>query len=172
MIWEEGEIIGNVHKLGDHINTDLIIPATYLVTSDPVELGRHLLEGLDPDFPKKVKKGDVLLAGLNFGSGSSREHAALAIKGAGISCVIASSFARIFFRNAINTGLPIVECPEAYRAISDGARVSVNLEEGIVRNLQTGEVFHAQPYPDFMRDIVSSGGLIEFVRKKLEIEKD
>ncbi len=172
MICEEGEIVGNVHKLGDHINTDLIIPATYLVTSDAVELGGHLLEGLDPGFPKKVRKGDIILAGVNFGSGSSREHAALAIKGAGISCVIAASFARIFFRNAINTGLPIVECPEAYRSISDGTRISVNLEDGLVKNLETGEMYYAQPYPDFMRDIVSSGGLIEFVKKRLEIERD
>ncbi len=169
---ERIEIVGRVHKLGDHVNTDLIIPATYLVTSDPIELGEHLLEGLDPDYPKRIHEGDILLAGVNFGSGSSREHAALAIKGKGVSCVIASSFARIFFRNAINTGLPIIECPEAYEGISDGALISVDLEKGIIRNTETGETFRAQPYPDFMREIVSSGGLVEFVRKRIEKQMD
>ena len=158
-------IEGNVHILGDHVNTDAIIPATYLVSSNPVELGSHLMEGLDPDFPSRIKPGDIIVAGENFGSGSSREHAPLAIKGAGVACVIASSFARIFFRNSVNVGLPILESPEVVEAIEEGDRLRVDLAAGTVENLTAGVSFSVQPYPDFMRRIIDAGGLIDYLKK-------
>lgn len=158
-------IEGNVHILGDHVNTDAIIPATYLVSSDPVELGSHLMEGLDPDFSSRIKTGDIIVAGENFGSGSSREHAPLAIKGAGVACVIASSFARIFFRNAVNVGLPILESPEVVDAIEEGDRLRVDLAAGTIENLTAGVSFSVQPYPDFMRRIIDAGGLINYLKK-------
>ena len=159
-------IEGTAHRLDDHVNTDLIIPATYLVASDPEELGEHLMEGHDPEFRSRVKPGDIIVAGENFGSGSSREHAPLAIKGAGIACVIASSFARIFFRNAINVGLSILESPEAVKAIDEGDRLRVDLASGTIENLTAGEEFSVEPYPEFMRRIVDQGGLINYVKGK------
>jgi len=159
-------IEGRTHRLDDHVNTDLIIPATYLVASDPAELGEHLMESHDPEFRSRVKPGDIIVAGENFGSGSSREHAPLAIKGAGIACVIASSFARIFFRNAINVGLPILESPEAVEATGEGDRLRVDLAGGTIENLTTGETFTVPAYPEFMRRIVDEGGLINYVMNK------
>ncbi|MBK5092390.1 MAG: 3-isopropylmalate dehydratase small subunit [Actinobacteria bacterium] len=157
-------IEGNARVLGDHINTDAIIPATYLVSHDPVELGSHLMEGLDPEFSSRLKSGDIIVAGENFGSGSSREHALLAIKGAGVSCVIASSFARIFFRNAVNVGLPILESPEVVEATEEGDRLHVDLAAGTVENLTAGVSFSVQHYPEFMRRIIDAGGLIDFIK--------
>ena len=154
---------GKAHKLGDHVNTDLIIPATYLVTNDPAELGCHLLEGHDPDFVSCVEPGDVLVGGVNFGSGSSREHAPLAIKGAGISCVIADSFARIFYRNSINVGLPILECPGASLAIRDGDTLRIDLAAGTIEDLTTGQRFNVPAYPEFMQLLIDSGGLINYL---------
>jgi 3-isopropylmalate/(R)-2-methylmalate dehydratase small subunit len=160
----EDRIEGNAHVLGDHVNTDAIVPATYLVSADPAELGGHLLEGLDPDFSSRIKPGDIILAGENFGTGSSREHAPLAIKGAGVACVIASSFARIFFRNAVNVGLPIVESPEVVEAIEEGDRLRVDLEAGTVENLTAGTTFSISNYPEFMRRIIDAGGLINHLK--------
>jgi 3-isopropylmalate/(R)-2-methylmalate dehydratase small subunit len=158
---------GNAWRYGRDIDTDVIIPARYLTATTPEELGAHCLEDLDPDFVKKVRPGDMIVAGENFGSGSSREHAPLAIKGCGVSCVIASSFARIFYRNAINVGLPILECPEAVEGTSTGDRLRVDLAEGTVENLTTGKKFQAQPFPEFMREMISRGGLVEYVRERL-----
>lgn len=157
---------GDAHKVGDHINTDLIIPATYLVTNDPAELGRHLMEGLDPEFVKRVKPGDVIVGGINFGSGSSREHAPHAIKGAGISCVIASSFARIFFRNAVNVGLPLLESPEAAEALSNGDHLKIDLAAGTIEDVSTGASFNVPAYPEFMQRIMNCGGLINYLMKE------
>ena len=156
-------IEGTAHKLGDHVNTDLIVPATYLVSNDPVELGLHLMEGYDPGFRARVRPGDIIVAGENFGSGSSREHAPLAIKGAGISCVIASSFARIFFRNAVNVGLPILESPQAAESTEEGDRLRVDLAGGVIENLTGGVRFEVHPYPEFMRRIIDAGGLIDYL---------
>jgi 3-isopropylmalate/(R)-2-methylmalate dehydratase small subunit len=161
---------GNAWKYGRDINTDLIIPARYLVTWDPDELSKYCLEGLDPDFSKKVKPGDILVAEENFGCGSSREHAPIAIKGAGISCIVAKSFARIFFRNAINMGLPILESAEAVDGIKTGDRVRIDLAKGEIRNLTTGNVFQAHPFPDFMRQLLEKGGLINYVKQRLKTE--
>ena len=163
-------IEGNAHILGDHVNTDSIIPATYLVSHDPVELGSHLLEGLDPELSSRIKEGDIIVAGENFGSGSSREHAPLAIKGAGVACVIASSFARIFYRNAVNIGLPILESPEAVEATEEGDRLRVDLAEGKIENLTAGVSFSVPPYPDFMRRIIDAGGLINYLEKGSGLE--
>lgn len=157
---------GKAHKLGEHVNTDLIIPATYLVTNDPLELGSHLLEGHDPDFVSRVEPGDVLVGGVNFGSGSSREHAPLAIKGAGISAVIASSFARIFYRNSINVGLPILESPEAAEAISEGDRLRIDLAAGVIEDITTGDKFEVPSYPEFMQSLIDSGGLINYLNQQ------
>jgi len=160
-----GLIEGNAHILGDHIDTDAIIPATRLVSHDPVELGGHLLEGYDPDFASRIKEGDIIVAGENFGSGSSREHAPLAIKGAGVACVIASSFARIFFRNAVNVGLPILESPEVAEATEEGDRLRIDLAAGKVENLTSQASFSVEPYPEFMRRIIDAGGLIDYLKK-------
>lgn len=157
-------IDGRAHKFGDHVNTDTIIPATHLVSSDPAELGRHLMAGHDPAFRDRVAEGDVIVAGCNFGSGSSREHAPLAIKGAGIAAVIASSFARIFYRNSVNIGLPLIESPEAADAISEGDRLEIDLEGGTISDLTTGKKFEVAPYPEFMRKIIDSGGLINYTK--------
>lgn len=157
---------GRVHKVGDNVNTDLIIPATYLVTNDPAELGSHLMEGLDPGFASRVKPGDIIVAGANFGSGSSREHAPVAIKGAGVSCVIAASFARIFFRNAVNVGLPLLESPEASEAVGEGDELRVDLASGKIEDLAAGRSFEVPEYPEFMREIMDSGGLINYLLKK------
>ena len=159
---------GNAIVYGDNVDTDVIIPARYLSTSDPAELAPHCMEDMDADFVKRMTPGDILVAGSNFGCGSSREHAPLAIKGAGVSCVIAASFARIFFRNALNIGLPILECPEAALGIKAGDRVEVDLAEGRIRNLDTGEEFSAKPFPPFLRDLVARGGLVPTVRARLE----
>ena len=159
---------GKAWVYGDNVDTDVIIPARYLSTSDPAELAPHCMEDMDADFVKRMTPGDILVAGSNFGCGSSREHAPLAIKGAGVSCVIAASFARIFFRNALNIGLPILECPEAARDIKAGQRLEVDLAEGRIRNLDTGREYAARPFPPFLRDLVARGGLVPAVRARLE----
>lgn len=156
---------GRVFKYGDNIDTDVIIPARYLNTSDSKELASHCMEDIDTEFVKKVQPGDIMIGVKNFGCGSSREHAPIAIKEAGISCVIASSFARIFYRNAINIGLPILECAEAAEAIKDGDEVEVDFVTGDIKDLTTGKSFRAQPFPEFIQDIIASGGLIEAVKK-------
>ncbi|MGB4440620.1 MAG: 3-isopropylmalate dehydratase small subunit [Coriobacteriia bacterium] len=158
---------GTAHRYGRDIDTDVIIPARYLNTSDPAELALHCMEDLDAGFTAKVQPGDILVADENFGCGSSREHAPIAIKHAGISVVIAKSFARIFYRNAINTGLPIMECPEAADGISAGDRVTVDADAGVITNETTGAVFTAQPFPPFIKDIIETGGLVEAAKKKV-----
>ena len=151
---------GNAHRYGRDIDTDVIIPARYLTTTVPEELAKHCLEDLDPAFASKVEPGDILVAEENFGCGSSREHAPISIKAAGVSVVIAKSFARIFYRNAINIGLPIMECAEAVDGIKAGDRVAVDADTGTIANLTTGQVFHAQPFPGFIQEIIAYGGLI------------
>ena len=158
---------GKAIKYGDNIDTDVIIPARYLNTSDPQELAQHCMEDLDKEFKSKVQEGDILVVGENFGSGSSREHAPIAIKASGISCIIAKSFARIFFRNAINIGLPILECKEAVDGIEEGDIVLVDTDNGIIKNLTKGREFKAQPFPDFIKEIMKYGGLINYVREKV-----
>lgn len=158
---------GKVFRYGKNVDTDAIIPARYLNTTDPQELARHCLEDLDGDFVRRVQPGDIIVAEENFGCGSSREHAPLAIKACGVSCVIAKSFAGIFFRNAINTGLPILESPEAVDSIQAGEEVEVDLEKGTITNLTTGISFPAMPYPEFMRRIVEAGGYVNFVKENL-----
>lgn len=157
---------GRAWKYGDNVDTDVIIPARYLTTNDPEELAKHALEDLDPKFASKVKRGDVVVAGENFGCGSSREHAATCLSGAGVSAVVAASFARIFFRNAINTGLPILVSPEAAAGIEDGDEVSVDVDSGEVRNLTKGTTYPVEPLPDFVMDIVRAGGLVEWVKAR------
>ncbi len=157
---------GTVFKYGDNVDTDVIIPARYLNSSDPAELATHCMEDIDKDFIKKVKKGDIIVAEKNFGCGSSREHAPIAIKAAGVSCVIAQTFARIFYRNAINIGLPIIECPEASRGIEAGDQVEVNFETGIITNLTKGTTFKGQAFPEFMQRIIASEGLINYINSK------
>jgi len=161
-------IEGVVHRFGDDIDTDVIIPAPYLVTSDPAELATHVMEGADPEFHSKVKPGDILIAGRNFGCGSSREHAPIAIKAAQVACVIASSFARIFYRNAFNTGLLILEAPEAVEEIKAGNRVKVMPEEGIIEDLTTGREYRAEPVPPFMQELLNAGGLMNFMMQKAQ----
>jgi len=159
---------GHAHKFGSHIDTDQIIPAKYLVTTDPKTLGEHCMEySPDPDFAKRVEQGDIIVADVNFGCGSSREHAPISIKGAGVSCVIAKSFARIFFRNAINQGLPVLECPEAVDAIHAGDDIDVDLATGTIRNLTTEEVFVAKPFEPFLLELLAAGGIIEYTKRKL-----
>lgn len=152
---------GKVLKYGNNIDTDVIIPARYLNTSDPKELASHCMEDLDKDFHSKLSQGDIIVAGENFGCGSSREHAPIAIKAAGVSVVIASTFARIFYRNAINIGMPIIECPQAAHAIKDGDEVQVDFDSGTITDLTTGQSFQAQPFPDFIKKIIASGGLLK-----------
>ena len=156
---------GKVIKYGDNVDTDVIIPARYLNTSDAKELALHCMEDIDKDFVKKVNAGDVMVAGYNFGCGSSREHAPIAIKASGISLVIAKSFARIFYRNAINIGLAIVECEEAVDSISNGDELSADLTNGVIYNLTTGEKFAVKPFPEFIQKIIENGGLVESVKK-------
>jgi len=159
---------GKVHKFGAHIDTDQIIPAQFLVTTDPNELGAHCMQNSDqPDFVKKVEPGDIIVADVNFGCGSSREHAPISIRGAGVSAVIAKSFARIFFRNSINLGLPVLECPEAVDAIQAGDEVEVDLTTGKIVDLTTEEVFIAKPYEPFMMEIINAGGLVSYTKQKL-----
>lgn len=157
---------GAVFKYGDNVDTDVIIPARYLNITDGNELAKHCMEDIDKDFVNKVNKGDIILANKNFGCGSSREHAPLVIKCAGVSCVIAETFARIFYRNAINIGLPIIECPEAAKAIKDGDQVSVDFDSGIITDETTGESFKGQAFPPFMQEIISAGGLFPYINKK------
>ncbi len=154
------KIQGKVHKYGDHVDTDVIIPARYLNTADPKELAAHCMEDIDKDFVKNVQPGDILVAGVNFGCGSSREHAPIAIKASGIACVIAENFARIFYRNSLNIGLPILECPAASKAIRDGDEVAVNFDTGVIENLATGETYQAEPFPPFIQNIIQKGGLL------------
>jgi len=158
---------GKVFKYGADVNTDVIIPARYLNISDPAGLARHCMEDIDASFLKKFKPGDIIMATTNFGCGSSREHAPLAIKAAGVSCVIAASFARIFFRNAIDIGLPLLESPEAVADTQAGDILEVDLAKGKIKNLTGGAVFTAKPYPDFMAELISAGGLIEYTKKRL-----
>ncbi len=157
------EAKGTVFKYGDNVDTDVIIPARYLNTTDHAELASHCMEDIDKDFVKNVNKGDIIVANKNFGCGSSREHAPIAIKAAGVSCVIAETFARIFYRNSINIGLPIVECPEAAKAIKAGDVVSVNFDTGIITDETTGETFKGQAFPPFMQKIIDSEGLINYI---------
>ena len=156
---------GTVFKYGDNVDTDVIIPARYLNSSDPAELATHCMEDIDKEFVKKVQKGDIMVATKNFGCGSSREHAPIAIKESGISLVIARSFARIFYRNSINIGLAIVECSEAVDGISEGDKVEANLDEGIIYNRTTGQSFKIQPFPAFIQEIIANGGLVESIKK-------
>lgn len=161
------EFEGRAWKFGDDIDTDVIIPARYLNTTDPAVLASHCLEPADPEFAKRVQPGDILVAGKNFGCGSSREHAPLAIKAAGVSCVIAHSFARIFFRNAINIGLPIFESPEAALKVQPGDLVQVQADSGLITNLSRGETYLATPFPPFMQEIIRAGGLLNYVAARL-----
>ena len=154
------------HKYGDNIDTDVIIPARYLNTPDMKELAKHCMEDIDTEFAGKVKQGDIMVGGENFGCGSSREHAPASIKAAGIDCVIAKTFARIFYRNAINIGLPIMECPEAAEAIQAGETVSINFDTGVITNETKGETYQAAPFPEFIQEIISAGGLMNSINGK------
>jgi 3-isopropylmalate/(R)-2-methylmalate dehydratase small subunit len=162
------ELKGKVHKFGDDINTDEIIPARYLNTSDPMELAKHAMEDADPEFVNKMKPGDFIVAGKNFGCGSSREHAPIALKAAGVSGVIAGSFARIFYRNAFNMGLAIFESPEDAGALQNGQEISVDMNTGVITDLATGKKYRSQPIPPFMQQLLADGGLMAFVKKHLE----
>ncbi len=164
-------IKGNIWKFGDNVDTDAIIPARYLNTSDPAALAKHCMEDADPSFPSKLKKGDIIVAGANFGCGSSREHAPIAIKAAGVACVIAKSFARIFYRNAFNMGLPILECPEAFDSLNEGDEVSVFLQNGEITISKNGRKLKAQPVPEFMQSLLNAGGLMNYVKKKAGLVK-
>ena len=164
-------IKGKTWRFGDDIDTDAIIPARYLNTSDPAELARHIMEDADKDFPAKVKAGDVIVAGKNFGCGSSREHAPIAIKAAGIQAVVAKSFARIFYRNAFNIGLPIFESEAASEAIGEGQEIEIDADKGIIKNLATGEEYRANPIPPFMQELIAAGGLVEWTKRKLASQK-
>lgn len=157
---------GTVFKYGDNVDTDVIIPARYLNSSDPKELAAHCMEDIDKDFVNKVKTGDLIVADKNFGCGSSREHAPIAIKAAGVSCVIAETFARIFYRNAINIGLPIIECPEAAKGIEAGDEVEVDFDSGIITNKTKGTSFQGQAFPEFMQKIIKAEGLINYINQK------
>ena len=157
---------GKVHKYGDNVDTDVIIPARYLNTSDPRELATHCMEDIDKEFTKKVAAGDIMVGGANFGCGSSREHAPIAIKNSGISCVIAKTFARIFFRNSINIGLAILECPEASEKIEAGDEVSIDFDSGIITNITKNETYKAEPFPEFVKKIISSDGLMNSIKNR------
>jgi 3-isopropylmalate/(R)-2-methylmalate dehydratase small subunit len=156
---------GRVFKYGDNVDTDVIIPARYLNSSDPAELATHCMEDIDKDFVKKVQKGDIIVANKNFGCGSSREHAPISIKAAGVSCVIAETFARIFYRNAINIGLPIIECAEAAKAISAGDEVEINFDTGVIADVTTGQTFQGQAFPEFMQKIIANEGYVNWINK-------
>ena len=162
---------GKAHKYGANVDTDAIIPARYLNVSEPELLAQHCMEDIDTEFIKRVRKGDIIVATTNFGCGSSREHAPLAIKASGISCVIAKSFARIFFRNAIDIGLPLLESDDAPDGINMGDTIEVDLEKGIIKNVTKGKQFTAKPYPDFMSELVKAGGLIEYTKQRLAARK-
>ena len=162
---------GSVFRYNDNVDTDVIIPARYLNTIDPAELASHCMEDIDATFVKRVKKGDIIVAAKNFGCGSSREHAPIAIKAAGISCVIAQNFARIFYRNAINIGLPIMECAEAYDGIAAGDTVFVDFDTGKIINVTQKKTFQAAPFPPFMKELIAQGGLVPYVKTKLAAKK-
>ena len=157
-------IKGKVHKYGSNVDTDVIIPARYLNTTDPDELATHCMEDIDADFVKTVRPGDIIVADDNFGCGSSREHAPIAIKASGIACVIANTFARIFYRNSLNTGLPILECPEAVAGINNGDTVEIDLESGKITNVTTSNSFQAKPFPPVMRELIEVGGLVNYAK--------
>ena len=157
---------GTAHKYGDHVDTDVIIPARYLNTQSHAELAAHCMEDIDRDFHTKNRPGDIMVAGLNFGCGSSREHAPIAIKAAGVSCVIAKNFARIFYRNAINIGMPILECPAASEGIGDGDEVSVDFDTGVITDITKNETYQAEPFPPFIREMIAKGGLMASLRAK------
>ena len=157
---------GRVFKYGDNVDTDVIITARYLNATKGEELAKHCMEDIDKDFVKKVQKGDIIVANKNFGCGSSREHAPLAIKCAGVSCVIAETFARIFYRNAINIGMPIIECPEAAKAISNGDQVEIDFDSGVITDKTTGQSFQGQAFPPFMQKIIEAGGLVNYINEK------
>lgn len=158
--------IGKVHKFGDNVDTDVIIPARYLNVPDPAELAKHCMEDIDVDFAKKVNKGDIIVANKNFGCGSSREHAPIAIKTSGVSCVIAETFARIFYRNAINIGLPIIECPEAAKGIDEGDEVEIDFDSGKIINKTKNEEYQGQAFPEFMQKIIKAEGLINYINNR------
>ena len=158
--------MGKVFKYGENIDTDVIIPARHLVTSDPKELAKHCMEDIDKDFAINVSDGDIIVAGKNFGCGSSREHAPIAIKGSGIACVIAPTFARIFYRNSFNTGLPILESDEASEKIENGDEVEVDFKTGEIKNITKNEIYKAQPFPQFMTELIDKGGLVNYVKKQ------
>ena len=157
---------GTVFKFGDNVDTDVIIPARYLNSSDPKELALHCMEDIDKEFVKKMKEGDIIVADKNFGCGSSREHAPLAIKAAGVSCVIAETFARIFYRNAINIGLPIIECPEASKEIREGDVINVDFDSGVITDETTGKTYQGQAFPEFMQKIIDCGGLVNYINEQ------
>lgn len=159
---------GTVFKYGDNVDTDVIIPARYLNSSDPAELAQHCMEDIDKDFIKNVKPGDIIVADKNFGCGSSREHAPIAIKASGVKCVIATSFARIFFRNCINIGLPIMECPEAAAKIDAGDDIDVDFTTGVITNNTKGETYQSEPLPEFLRNLIAEEGLVNYTRSKLQ----
>lgn len=159
---------GLVHKYGDHVDTDVIIPARYLNTSETAALAAHCMEDIDADFVKKVKDGDIMVAGRNFGCGSSREHAPIAIKASGIACVIAESFARIFYRNAINIGLPLLECPQAAQDAAAGDTLEVDLASGTIRNITRGKEYATAPFPPFMQKLIEAGGLIAYAKSQVK----
>ena len=163
---------GKVHKYGANVDTDVIIPARYLYLSEPADLAEHCMEDIDQEFLNRVKPGDIIMATTNFGCGSSREHAPLAIKAAGVSCVIARSFGRIFFRNAINIGLPLLECDDAVAQTVAGDVLEVDLSLGQIKNLTNGITFNAKPYPEFMAELISAGGLIEHTKKRIASRRD
>ncbi len=160
------EVCGKVFKYGNNVDTDVIIPARYLNTSEEKELAMHCMEDIDKSFVVNVEEGDIIVADKNFGCGSSREHAPIAIKASGVSCVIAQTFARIFYRNAINIGLPILECESAARAIKSGDKVSVNFVTGVIKNLTKNEEYQAEPFPEFMQEIINCGGLVQRIKKQ------
>ena len=155
---------GFVHKYGDNVDTDVIIPARYLNSPDAKELAQHCMEDIDPDFVKNVKQGDIIVANENFGCGSSREHAPISIKASGVSCVIATTFARIFYRNAINVGLPILECKEASQKIENGDKVEIDFDTGKITNVTKGETYQAEPFPEFIQNIINKGGLLNSLK--------
>lgn len=161
------KVLGTVHKYGDNVDTDVIIPARYLITSDPLELASKCMIDIDKDFANRVQPGDIMVANRNFGCGSSREHAPIAIKASGISCVIAETFARIFYRNAINIGLPIIECPDAAKEIEAGDKVTIDFDKGTIDNLTKGTHYLGQAFPEFMQKIMKAEGLINYINSKV-----
>ena len=160
------KVSGKTHKYGDNVDTDVIIPARYLNTPDAQELAKHCMEDIDAGFAARVRPGEIMVAGRNFGCGSSREHAPLAIKACGVACVIAATFARIFYRNALNIGLPILECPEAAAAIKAGDTVSVDFDTGVITDETTGQTFRGEPFPPFMQELIAAGGLAAYSRAR------